>query len=429
MYLPLQLRLTIFYTFILALALLFFGSIVYNQAAQRAYADLDTTLSNRANTVQIGKDIMMMNGSSSPIALPGVDGLAPDGVAVEVLDNHLRLIASNTLGPAEPYDTTLSGLASSPVPWDGHAARLILQHSVATGASPVAMYSTITYQGQQVRVYTLLSNDFDQEHIIQTARSEQDIQQSLNNLRALLLEGGALVLLLAFCGGWLLTWGTLAAVRRLTRTAQAISASRDFSRRVPTSTGIGHDELSTLAATFNQMLTNLQEVYGRQQRFIADASHELRAPITSIRCNLDLLARATDLPQEEVQATLHDTRAEADRMSRLVNDLLTLAHSDASSSQQGQAKEEMSEEYGYKKTERIQPVDLDSLLLEVFRQYHPQKQQTGDDESNQTATTRATAKEKAGRASDSRTSHQPGSPAKPIRLNRATLPCWITPSN
>ncbi len=376
MYLPLQLRLTLFYTLILALALLFFGYIVYNQASQRAYADLDTTLSSRADSVKLGKDILIMNGTSSPISLPGVDGLAPEGIAIEVLDSRLHLLASNTLGASEPYYTSVAGLAPSPVPWDAHAAHSMLQRPAPTDGSSLAMFSTITYQGQQVRVYTLLSNDFGQEHLIQTARSEQDIQQSLSNLRTLLLQGAALVLLFAFCGGWLLTWGALAAVRRITRTAQAISASQDFSRRVPSGAGVGHDELSTLAATFNQMLANLQEAYQRQQRFVADASHELRAPITSIRCNLDLLARATDLPPEEVQAALHDTQAEADRMGRLVNDLLILARADASPSQQGQAGKEMPEDNDYKKFEKVQTVDLDSLLLEVFRQYRPERQQT-----------------------------------------------------
>jgi signal transduction histidine kinase len=83
------------------------------------------------------------------------------------------------------------------------------------------------------------------------------------------------------------------------------------------------------ADTFNAMLVNLKEAYERQQRFIADASHELRAPITSIRCNLDLLAKAPDLPTEEVQAALADARTEAGRMGRLVSDLLLLAHTEA----------------------------------------------------------------------------------------------------
>jgi signal transduction histidine kinase len=241
------------------------------------------------------------------------------------------------------------------------------------------MYSTITYQGQHVRVYTLINNDFSSGHIIQTARSQQDIEQSLNDLRSLLWRGGALVMALALVAGWLITWGVLAAVRRMTSTAQRISASRDFSQRVPSKSLIGRDELATLATTFNEMLANLEESYQRQQRFVADASHELRAPITSIRCNLDLLAKAPDLPPEEAQAALNDARAEADRMGRLVNDLLTLAHSDATATQEPKVN-------GYRKSvsdEQTQLVDLDSLLLEVFRLYRPLSENGSDDRRQQ----------------------------------------------
>ncbi len=224
----------------------------------------------------------------------------------------------------------------------------------------ISMYSTITYLGQHVRVYSTISTSCS-THIIQTARSEQDIEQSLVDLRFLLFRGSALVLVLAFAGGLLMTWGILAVVRRITRTASSITTSRDFSQRVPSMALAGRDELVTLAATFNEMLSSLEESYQRQQRFVADASHELRAPITSIRCNLDLLAKAPDLPPAEAQAALADARAEADRMGRLVSDLLALAHADAI---------QPATINGYKNGDaQTQLIDLDSLLLEVFRQY------------------------------------------------------------
>ena len=218
-------------------------------------------------------------------------------------------------------------------------------------------------------MYTVLNND---GHVIQTARSEQDIEQSLSDLRGLLWRGGALVMVLALLGGWFITWSVLRAVRRMTKTARSISASRDFNQRVPDVSLLGKDELSTLAATFNEMLANLEETYQRQQRFVADASHELRAPITSIRCNLDLLATAPDLPAEEARAALKDAQAEATRMGRLVNDLLTLARSD-------KAVQDVREN-GYKKLDggQVQTVDLDSLLLEVFRQYKPAGENVND---------------------------------------------------
>jgi two-component system, OmpR family, sensor kinase len=156
----------------------------------------------------------------------------------------------------------------------------------------------------------------------------------------------------------------LATVRRMTKTAQRISTSQDFGQRVPEKSIMGKNELTRLATTFNGMLAELQEAYQHQQRFVADASHELRAPITSIRCNLDLLAKAPDLAPGEAAAALSDAQAEADRMGRLVHDLLTLARADSIA----QAPE--SEHDGYRNIHKdSQKIDLDSLMLEVYRQY------------------------------------------------------------
>ncbi|MBV9230004.1 MAG: HAMP domain-containing protein [Chloroflexi bacterium] len=405
MYIPLHMRLTLFYAIVLALALWFFGNTVYTQAEQRAYRDLDDTLKSRAASVRLGK-YLLINDSRTPIQLSSVDGFGTGGVAIEVLqvtNNDFQLLATTT-GLQDANDPMQTGLVNpgfSPVPWDAQSIHKVMQQSHYGGTNDT--YNTITYQGQHIRVYTLQNPD--SMHFIQTARSEQDIEQSLSNLRLLLLQGGALVMVLALLGGWLISWGVLNSVRRMTRTAQSISASRDFSKRVPsktlllqypqtdlkkegfsaisrsaaqpdslypgkpnTSNGptLGRDELDTLAITFNQMLSGLEDAYQRQQRFVADASHELRAPITSIRCNLDLLAKAPDLPSEEVQGALADARAEAERMGRLVSDLLLLAHADEVQSS-GVAVSDAYKKYnGY-----AQEVDLDSLLLTVFRQYRP----------------------------------------------------------
>ncbi|HYU74492.1 MAG TPA: HAMP domain-containing protein, partial [Ktedonobacteraceae bacterium] len=278
MYIPLQLRLTLFYTLLLGLALWFFGHTVYAQAEQRAYNDLDSTLSTRAASVSLGKNLTCSNPASNPCTLPSVDALGTGGVAIEVLDKNMHLLATTT-GAGDLGQPSVGGLGSSPIPWDERAARRVLQHPVSAGGNTNSMYSTIMYEDEHVRVYTLANNDFGSLHIIQTARSEQAIEQSLSDLQSLLLRGGALVLVFAIVGGWFITWGVLSAVRRMTKTAQNISISRNFSQRVPSKTWPGRDELATLADTFNEMLANLEELYQQQQRFVADASHELRAPI------------------------------------------------------------------------------------------------------------------------------------------------------
>ncbi|GAC1404605.1 MAG: HAMP domain-containing sensor histidine kinase [Ktedonobacteraceae bacterium] len=366
MHVPLPLRLALFYTLVLGIGLWSFGYIVYTQAEQRAYHDLDTTLSSRAASVRLGKDILAGYpgiSNDGPRLLNSVDALGTGGVAIEVLsvqDNQFTLLATTT-GDHENGQSSVTSTVSSPIPWDKQAIHFLAQHQDSTGG----VYSIINYQDQRVRVYTLLNTDFGTNHFIQTARSEQDIEQSLSDVRLLLLRGSALVMAFALIGGWAITWGVLARVRSITHTAQNIRVSRNFSKRVFSASPLGRDELTALADAFNQMLASLEEAYQQQQRFLADASHELRAPITSIRCNLDLLAKAPDLPIEEVQDALTDARAEIARMGRLVNDLLLLAHTDVV-----QHSTEFIE-IGYK---NMHIIDLDSLLLEVFRQYRPLEQ-------------------------------------------------------
>src|SRR5438477_11954713 len=139
MYLPLQLRLTFFYALLLGLALWFFGSAVYTQAEQRAYHDLDNTLSSRAASVRLGKDIFIaasQNPNQLPFILPSVDELGSGGVAIEVLDNQLHLLATTTTtsNPNNLSQTTVGISGFSPIPWDVQAARRVLQQSLTSGS-------------------------------------------------------------------------------------------------------------------------------------------------------------------------------------------------------------------------------------------------------------------------------------------------------
>src|SRR5260221_3952785 len=188
---PLQLRLTLFYAVLLGLALWFFGNTVYTQAEQRAYTDLDTTLSSRAASVSLGKGLLTGQYKAAlPNLLQSVDELGSGGVAIEVLDNNLNLLATTASNAHDPLQISVGGLGNSPVPWDIQAAQWVLRHPFSQNGEASSVYSTITYQGQHIRVYTLFNRDFDAGHVIQTARSEQDIEQSLRDLRSLLWSGG-----------------------------------------------------------------------------------------------------------------------------------------------------------------------------------------------------------------------------------------------
>jgi len=133
------------------------------------------------------------------------------------------------------------------------------------------------------------------------------------------LAVGLATLLIGSLLAWRVAEGVLRPVRTVTRTAHGISEG-DLTRRIPVT---GRDEVARLATTFNDMLGRLEEAFATQRRFVDDAGHELRTPITVIRGHLELLEEEP----EERDRTLALVMDELDRMNRIVNDLLILAKS------------------------------------------------------------------------------------------------------
>jgi signal transduction histidine kinase len=128
---------------------------------------------------------------------------------------------------------------------------------------------------------------------------------------------GLAILLLGSLLAWRLADKVIQPVSALTRTARSISET-DLSARIPEQ---GRDEVAQLAATFNSMLGRLERAFGSQRRFLDDAGHELKTPLTIIRGHLELLG---DDPDER-QETLALVMDELDRMTRIVGDVLLLA--------------------------------------------------------------------------------------------------------
>jgi signal transduction histidine kinase len=110
-------------------------------------------------------------------------------------------------------------------------------------------------------------------------------------------------------------------MRSIVATAAEMTAQGDFSRRLDES---GRDpESAELTRAFNRLIERVDRVLALQRQLVADTSHELRTPITTISGNLELLGHA--LPESERAEVLDDTRQEVARLRRLVDDLLLLA--------------------------------------------------------------------------------------------------------
>lgn len=149
--------------------------------------------------------------------------------------------------------------------------------------------------------------------------------QTFNDLLRLLLRTILIAFLIFGAGVWLLSYRVLLPVKRVTHAASQVTGL-DLSQRVPLPRA--NDEMRELAVTVNNMLDRLQESFETQRRFTADASHELRTPVTAIVGHANYLLRRTK-PSEEQVDSLTVIRREAERMAKLVNDLLELARADA----------------------------------------------------------------------------------------------------
>ncbi|MFJ5719568.1 ATP-binding protein [Streptomyces sp. NPDC093149] len=146
-------------------------------------------------------------------------------------------------------------------------------------------------------------------------------QEAVGSVRGAMLIGLPVLLLVVAGVTWLVTRRALRPVEGIRREMAAITASEDLSRRVP-EPGSG-DEIARLARTTNETLTALEASVDRQRRFVADASHELRSPIASLRTQLEVGAAHPELL--DVPGAVADTV----RLQALAADLLLLARLDA----------------------------------------------------------------------------------------------------
>lgn len=145
----------------------------------------------------------------------------------------------------------------------------------------------------------------------------------LHRLLLTLLIAAPITILVAAAGGYWLATRAMRPVRVMSSTVRSIGAT-DMSRRLHLP---NRDELGDLAATFDQMLDRLEAAFQRQRQFTSDASHELRTPLTIVQLELEH-ARADRSLSPEIFQALTTIQSENEYMSRLVNDLLTLARAD-----------------------------------------------------------------------------------------------------
>ncbi len=156
------------------------------------------------------------------------------------------------------------------------------------------------------------------------ARPTRDIEEALLQLLQILIIAVPLTIVFAGGGGVFLAKRAFKPVEQMANTAREIEES-DLSRRIDVKT---KDELGMLASTLNQMIERLERAFQRQKEFTSDASHELRAPLAVIKAEASL-ALEKDRDPQAYRKSLEAVSQEADNMSVVINQLLTLARADA----------------------------------------------------------------------------------------------------
>ena len=335
-----RLRLALWYGALFALVLLLVTLLSYSLHVRGHYDDRDRALVTSAGHMA-GEARAMPNG---PHLVEGSGGLEvgfrlynAQGVVREQTPDIAPLPSLDPLALLRmPAGRAYDALAALAPP-------LMAPDIPSTGA-----FGLIVTPEQRWRVYVLpLGQNGTDAGYLETLTPLGRLDESIRIYRLILIVLGLAGLSAALIGGWAIAGGALRPIARMTSTASTIAHSRDLSHRIASPRH--HDVLGRLATTFNAMLASIEAAYGAQQRFVSDASHELRAPLTAIQGNLELLRRHPDMPGPDHAEALAEAEREASRMTRLVADLLVLARADA----------------GVKA--RRDRVDLDAVALDAFR--------------------------------------------------------------
>ena len=221
---------------------------------------------------------------------------------------------SQVVGPDGVARDRQGGLAIGVVSGDVAAA--------GGGGAGVPFLSDRTVDGEHLRVITVPIQGLG---AVQLGRSLDGVDAVLGRLRIVL----ALLVLVgtAFAAALARLFGrpVIRPIADLTRAAEHIEATGDLGRRIGARS---EDEVGRLAQRFNAMLDRLQASQAAQRQLVADASHELRTPVTSLRTNIEVLLAGAELDEGERRALLRDVVGQSEELSGLVGDLIELARGD-----------------------------------------------------------------------------------------------------
>jgi heavy metal sensor kinase len=299
---PIRLRLTLAFALAMAIVLAATGAFLYTRLAASLDESVDEVLEARmlelaARVAEGGADFDLGAASGFVDRDERFAQLLDDSGAV--VDGTSQVGTVRVLGPDE--------LARAR---GGVAVRLqVARVQGIAGRARLLATAVATREGTRVLV---------------VGASLEDRDETVGRFLAVLLVVGPVALLLASLLGYALATAALRPVEAMREEAAAIS-SLEPERRLPLPAA--RDEIFRLGETLNEMLDRLAGALERERAFVADASHELRTPLARLKAELELAQRRPRTPEELAEA-VRSAAEETDRLVRLAEDLLLVAHAD-----------------------------------------------------------------------------------------------------
>jgi two-component system sensor histidine kinase MprB len=226
--------------------------------------------------------------------------------------------------PGDPFSGGAAGFAQ--LIFDGRVVGPPNQATLPLDASAQRIaadggraFTDMTVDGVHLRV---LTQGVRNGLALQVARPLTEIDDQLSRILIALVVIGAIGVLGGAALGAFLARTALVPVARFTARTEALRDEADLSQRMDV---VGNDELARLARSFNATLDELERSVSSQRQLVADASHELRTPIASLRANIQMLGDADRLPPDDAERMRADIVSELDELTALVGDVVELA--------------------------------------------------------------------------------------------------------
>ena len=305
-------RLTLWYVSLLAATLIVSIALIYFLLARALYVRVDDTLhaviqiaqTSLANDLNEGQD-------AADAARSTATELASRQTLIAIYDGRGRLLAE----AGREDDIAIPPPAFEQMPFDEDLLQTIVEADDLDDRHRLAV-RRITVPG------------FNVEYTIVAGTSLEPTDEELESLRGILVYLVPLSLVVAGIGGWFLAGRSLSPVVAMADRARQIGVE-NLSERLPVANP--RDELGLLAETFNSLLSRLEGSLIQQRQFMADASHELRTPVTTARTASSVALQQPTRSEGDYRETLAIVEQEMVRLSRIVDDMFTLARADAGS--------------------------------------------------------------------------------------------------